>query len=64
MSKNKIIKLVNANYINDYVVELLFDDGVVQTIDFGNFLNNHPRPQYDKYKDLKKLNSLRLKEIT
>ena len=52
MSNNKIIKLVNANYIKDYIVELSFDDGVVQQIDFGNFLYKHPHPQYDKYKEL------------
>ena len=53
MNNCKTIKLVNANYINDYVVELLFDDGVVQQIDFSAFLYKHPHPQYDKYRDLK-----------
>ncbi|MCL2073731.1 MAG: DUF2442 domain-containing protein [Marinilabiliaceae bacterium] len=50
---NKIIKLINANYIKDYVVELLFDDGIVQQINFANFLYRNPHPQYDKYRDLK-----------
>ena len=48
MNNCKIIKLINANYLNDYVVELFFDDGVVQQIDVGNFLYKHPHPQYDK----------------
>ena len=60
MSHCKIIKLVNANYINDYVVELSFDDGVVQQIDFGNFLHKHPHPQYDKYRDLKKFKQFKI----
>jgi hypothetical protein len=60
MSNYKIIKLVNANYLNDYVVELLFDDGVVQQIDFGKFLYKHPHPQYDKYRDLKKFKQFKI----
>ena len=60
MSNYKIIKLANANYLNDYVVELLFDDGVVQQIDFGKFLYKHSHPQYDKYRDLKKFKQFKI----
>jgi hypothetical protein len=60
MSSYKIIKLINANYIDDYVIELLFDDGVVQQIDFGFFLHKHSHPQYDKYRDLKKFKQFKI----
>jgi len=38
-----------ANYISDLKVELKFNDGKIRTVDFGNFLLNHPHPQYNKY---------------
>ena len=52
MKTDKIIKLINASYIKDYMVELRFDDNVVRQIDFGGFLHSHSHPQYDKYKRL------------
>jgi len=60
MSNDKIIKLVDANYLNNYVVELLFDDGVVQQIDFGHFLHNHPHPQHNKYKELRNFKKFKI----
>jgi hypothetical protein len=60
MSNTKIIKLVNAIYINDYVVELSFEDGVIRQIDFEHFLYQHPHPQYDKYRDLKKFKKFKI----
>ena len=60
MSTYKVIKLVHANYLNDYVVELSFADGVVRQIDFGKFLYKYPHPQYDKYRDLKNFKNFKI----
>jgi hypothetical protein len=45
----KIIKLIKAEYIEDYTVRLYFDDEVIRDIDFGHFLKTHPHPQHNKY---------------
>jgi len=37
-----------AVYLSDFLVELEFNDGKIQKVDFRNYLYNHP--QYDKYK--------------
>ena len=34
--------------LSDFLVELEFNDGKIQKVDFRNYLYNHP--QYDKYK--------------
>ena len=60
MIKDKVIKLVNAKYLNDYKVELQFNDNVVRQIDFGKFLNTHSHPQYDKYKKLSNFKKFRI----
>jgi len=60
MIKDKVIKLVNAKYLNDYKVELLFDDNVVRQIDFSKFLTSHSHPQYDKYKKLSNFKKFRI----
>jgi hypothetical protein len=43
------IYIEKANYIDDYTVQLNFNDGVVRNIDFGYFLKTHPHPQHNKY---------------
>ena len=52
MNSTKIIKLINATWLGNYRIELVFDDNVVRQIDFGNFLQKHPHPQHDKYMKL------------
>jgi len=48
----KYISIINADYVNDYKVNLMFDDNTVRQIDFGAFLQNHPHPQHNKYRKL------------
>jgi len=43
------IYIEKANYIDDYTVELNFNDGAVRNIDFGYFLKTRPHPQHNKY---------------
>jgi len=38
-----------AVYVADYTLKLTFNDGVERVVDFGNFLKQHPHPQYNKY---------------
>ncbi len=47
MARKLFIK--QAVYVSNYTLELLFNDGNIQRIDFENFLRNHPHPQYNKY---------------
>jgi len=39
------IYIENANYINDYTIQLNFNDGSARTIDFSHFLKTRPLPQ-------------------
>ena len=48
----KPIQVINASYIDDYKVEITFSDTTVQIVDFGSFLQKHPHPQHDKYKEI------------
>jgi len=43
------IYIEKANYINDYTVQLNFNDGSIRNIDFGYFLKTRPHPQHNKY---------------
>lgn len=38
-----------AVYVSNFTLELIFNDGNVQQVDFEDFLRNHPHPQYNKY---------------
>jgi hypothetical protein len=58
--RNKIIKLIEAKYVSDYTVELFFEDGVARKIDFGYFLNHHPHPQHNKYKELRNFKKFKI----
>jgi hypothetical protein len=46
----KAISVVDAKYIDNYVLEVIFSDKKKQTIDFGTFLHTHSHPQFNKYK--------------
>jgi hypothetical protein len=43
------IAIEKANYIDDYTVQLNFNDGTVRKIDFSRFLKTRPHPQHNKY---------------
>lgn len=46
----KAISVSKAAYVDGYRVELVFNDSKKRVVDFGNFLNTHSHPQYNKYK--------------
>ncbi len=45
----RYIYIEKANYVDDYTIQLYFNDGAIRNIDFGYFLKTHPHPQHNKY---------------
>lgn len=43
------LKIEKASYEGDFKVKLIFNDGVVVSIDFGSWIRNNPHPQYNRY---------------
>ncbi|MDR0872878.1 MAG: DUF2442 domain-containing protein [Prevotellaceae bacterium] len=60
MNETKYINIVNADYLGDYKIKLQFNDDVVRQIDFGYFLQNHPHPQHNKYRDLRNFRKFKI----
>lgn len=54
--KNKVtrepLQIRKARYVEDYSIEIEFNDHTVRVVDFGHFLKKHPHPQYNKYNDI------------
>ncbi len=48
------MKIVKAEYIEDYKVKLTFDDRKQRLVDFGEFILNSTYETFNQYKDLKK----------
>ena len=46
----KAISVLSAAYVDGYKLEVVFNDNKKRVVDFGNFLNMHSHPQYNKYK--------------
>lgn len=44
--------VTRAEYVKDYQVKIIFNDGVEKIVDFGSFLQKKPHPQHNKYKDV------------
>lgn len=42
--------VTQADYPDEYRLDITFSDGASQIVDFGPFLVNHPHPQHDKYR--------------
>ncbi len=54
------IKVTDAEYVSDFKVQITFSDSTRQVINFQDFLDNNPHPQYDKYKNLKHFKNFRI----
>ncbi len=54
------IAIIKSEYIGNYTIKLSFSDGTVNEVDFGNYLYQHPHPQYDKYRDLSKFRKYKI----
>ena len=47
----KILKVVAANYFDQYVIQIKFNDRTSKNKDFGNFLSQSQHPEIRKYLD-------------
>lgn len=47
--EDKVITISKAKYLCDYVLEIEFDDGIIQIVDFAPFLTTSPHPEVKKY---------------
>jgi hypothetical protein len=45
----KILKIVSAKYLSDYVIRIRFDDGTDRVVDFKPFLVKASHPEIVKY---------------
>ncbi|MCE7044170.1 DUF2442 domain-containing protein [Dyadobacter sp. CY312] len=54
------IRVINAKYVSDYSVLLLFSDNTEQTVDFQKFLQKNPHPQFSKYLDMKNFKKFKI----
>ena len=48
------IYIIKAENAGDLCVCLYFNDDTTQTVNIGEFIRNHPHPQYNKYLDPRK----------
>jgi hypothetical protein len=49
---NDIITITEAEYVEAYIIRLVFSDGIEQTIDFKPFLDKARNPMTTKYRSL------------
>ena len=46
------ISIKEINYIDNFLLEITFNDNKKNVIDFGAFLETHSHPQFNKYKKI------------
>ena len=49
----KTIKIIDAKYLGNFKVQIIFNDKTQNFINIGDFIKNNPHPQYNKYLDEK-----------
>ena len=54
------LAITEAQYTADYCLQLTFSDGTTQVVDFGPFLQNHPHPAHNKYRQLANFKRFRI----
>ncbi len=55
----RTISVIGATYIDGFKLNIYFNDGTSQVVDFSKFLNKHDHPQYNKYKNEKKFQTFK-----
>lgn len=45
------LMIIEAHSVGNLTIEMTFNDNSVQRINVGEFIQQHPHPQYDKYLD-------------
>lgn len=56
----KNVNIIQAKYIDKYMLEIVFDDDKKNIVDFGVFLNTHSHPQYNKYKKVENFKKFKI----
>ena len=56
-----MIRVVEAVYLKELVLQVLFSDGQCRTIDFRSFFERHPHPQYNKYQKVSEFRKFTLR---
>ena len=57
---NKIIKVIKADYLDDFVLRIFFCDGSDKVTDFKQFLSKSLQAQTSKYYDKKKFRKFKI----
>lgn len=56
----KTIKIIDAKYFGNGIVEITFNDKHFEYINVSKFIKDNPHPQYNKYLDEKKAKQFKL----
>ena len=54
------LKIVQAKYLSDYVVRIVFNDSTEKEVDFKSFLTQTTHPEIAKYRDEKMFKKFRI----
>ena len=56
------LEVTKAEYVSAYKIQVTFNDGKIQVVDFGPFLKKARNPDTTDYRDLKKFKTFRILE--
>ena len=45
------LMIIEARSVGNLTIEMKFNDDTIQRVNVGEFIMEHPHPQYDKYLD-------------
>ena len=62
IAENQIITIQEAKYIENYKINIIFNDNSSQVIDFYPFLSNSLNPHINKYLDINKFKNFLIHE--
>lgn len=57
-----LLEIIEAKYISDYKIHLVFNDGTEREVDFGPFLAKARNPDTTDYRDLQRFKSFRIQD--
>ena len=57
------LKIDSAKYMSDYVIQIIFNDGIVKLIDFKPFLSKSLHPSINKYLDKNMFSNFSLTDL-
>jgi hypothetical protein len=50
VKQDKVLQVIRAKYLKDYVVRVVFNDGTEKAVDFKSFLQKTTHPEIAKYR--------------